>query len=235
MEKRFQVYAFEEIDSTNSEAKRQVLNGISLPALFVADRQTEGRGRRGKTFFSKGGLYMTLAVNMGDSAEENVKITTIAASAVAKAIEKLTGQTVGIKWVNDIYIEGRKICGILAEAVYDKDGRIKAVIIGVGVNLNVESFPDDIKDIAGALNCPTLDKMVLAEEISRQILDSDHDFMEYYKSKSIVIGKPIMYQKNNLWYDGVAIDINDEGGLIVKTEEGITETLSSGEITLRVK
>lgn len=238
MRKELKVYTFDEIDSTNSEAKRQVLNGVTMPSLFVADRQTMGRGRRGKSFFSKGGLYMTLAADVGWSAEQTVKITTIAAVAVAKAIEKLTDQEVGIKWVNDIYLKGRKICGILAEAVYDNDGRIKVVIIGVGVNLNVKGFPDDISDIAGSLICPTLDKMVLAEEISHRILDiieNNSDYMEYYKARSVVLGKPIAFLKNNVWYDGVATDINDAGELVVMCDNGKTEILSSGEISLRLK
>lgn len=237
MGKQFDVFRFDEIDSTNNEAKRQIEKGLELPALFVADRQTAGRGRRGKSFFSEGGLYMTLALTPSKVAEENVKITSIAAVAVSKALEKLTKQAVDVKWVNDIYLNDKKICGILAEAVADQDGKIKAVIIGVGVNLNVSEFPDDISDIAGTISCPNLDKMVLAEEISCQILEimkSGSNYMEYYKSKSIVLGKTISYLKNSVWLEGVAVDINDEGGLIVKTVDGKTDTLTSGEISIRI-
>ncbi len=235
---KLQVFVFEEIDSTNSEAVRKLNEGISTPALFVAERQTAGRGRRGRSFYSDGGgLYMTLAVNC--SAENSVGLTTLAAVAVAEAIENLTGISAKIKWVNDIYVRDKKVCGILCESVTDKQsGEMYAAIIGIGINLNVKEFPNELDGIAGNLGCNQLSKNLLAAHITNRILElieSDEEYISSYKQKSLVLGKEIFYIKNDVQYDAVAADITENGGLIVKNADGSTETLTSGEITLRIK
>ena len=230
----YDTYKFDLIDSTNSEARRQVLSGIKLPALFVAKRQTAGRGRRGKSFWSVGGLYMTLALRAEDINTD--KITTLASVATAKVIEKLSGETVGIKWVNDIYKGGLKICGILAETVTDNiTGKPLAVIIGIGANLNVNAFPKELDGIAGSLKLKGIEPYTLAEKIAETLLDmieENEDFMEYYKSRSTVIGKDICYTKNGECYIATATNINPDGSLEVLLDDGETEILTSGEISL---
>ncbi len=236
--KDIKVCVFEEIDSTNSEAVRRLREGISTPALFAAERQTAGRGRRGRSFYSDGGgLYMSLAVNC--SAESSVGLTALAAVAVVDAIEKFTGISAKIKWVNDIYVSDKKVCGILCEAVTDKQsGEMYAAIIGIGINLNVKDFPNELEGIAGNLGCNQLSKNLLAAYITNRILellDSEEDYISLYKEKSLVLGKEIFYIKNDVKYNAVAVDITENGGLVVKNADGSTETLTSGEITLRVK
>ena len=142
------------IDSTNNEAKRLISDGkITAPTCLTAKEQTAGRGRQGKSFFSPDtGLYMTVVFPVDFPISSQVTMTTRTACAVAAAIEECTGKAVGIKWVNDIYTDGKKCCGILCEAVNDyEQGRMKFVVIGIGINIYTKEWPDDLKDIAGSL------------------------------------------------------------------------------------
>ena len=231
------VYFFDEIDSTNSEARRRLLSGLALPALFIARRQTAGRGRRGRSFYSEGGLYMTLALPP-QSAFDAVPITACAASATAMAIEELCGVKTGIKWVNDIFVSGKKVCGILAEAVTDPEtGKALGLIIGVGVNLN-NAIPEELEGIACSIICPDLSPETLAKAITDKMLaafSNKQAYMAYYRTHSMVLGQKVRYIQNDVTYDAVALDIDDMGGLKVLHPDGTTQTLTSGEVTLRIK
>ena len=158
-----------EVDSTNAYAKKLLKEGREPPFLVIAESQTMGRGRLGKPFFSpKGGLYMSLALKYSGSEE---RITLAAAVAVCRMLERYCGVNPHIKWVNDILVDGKKVCWILCEAVCGQDGGINAVIVGVGVNTQGEEyvFPDELKDIAGAVRS-TLGNQALAYEIAREII-----------------------------------------------------------------
>ena len=196
-----------------------------LPMLISAKSQTAGKGTRGRSFYSKGGgLYMSLALKVDDAHLQ--KLTVLAAVATAKSVEKLSGKEVGIKWVNDIYLEGKKVCGILCERVEN------AVVIGIGINLSVKAFPDEIKNIAvnlGKINRKKLAKNIVNEILS--MLKSEEDFIPYYKSKSVLIGKEISYIYDGSEYKGVAVDIDNLGGLVVETN-GEKQTLTSGDVML---
>lgn len=230
--KGVKVYAFDRIDSTNNEAVRRIKQGIKLPALFIAKSQTAGKGTRGRSFYSNGGgIYMSLAADVKDTRLQ--KLTILAAVATAQSIEKLTGKEVDIKWVNDIYLGGKKLCGILCERVQNEtNDKTLGVVIGIGVNLTVEKFPEEIKDIA--VNLGNINRNKLAKEITKRIislLSSNEDFMEYYKSKSIILGKEVSYIQNGVIHNGTALDIDTTGALIVK-ENGETAILTSGDVTL---
>lgn len=230
--KGVKVYAFDRIDSTNNEAVRRIKQSIKLPALFIAKSQTAGKGTRGRSFYSNGGgLYMSLAADVKDTRLQ--KLTILAAVATAQSIEKLTGKEVNIKWVNDIYLGNKKLCGILCERVQNEtNDKTLGVVIGIGVNLTVEKFPEEIKDIA--VNLGNINRNKLAKEITKRIislLSSNEDFMEYYKSKSILLGKEVSYIQNGVIHNGTALDIDTTGALIVK-ENGETAILTSGDVTL---
>ena len=230
--KGVKVYAFNRIDSTNNEAVRRIKQGIRLPALFIAKSQTAGKGTRGRSFYSSGGgLYMSLALKTDDIRIQ--KLTILAAVATAQSVEKLSGKKVDIKWVNDIYLGGKKLCGILCERVQNEtNDKTLGVVIGIGVNLTVEKFPEEIKDIA--VNLGNINRNRLAREITKRIislLSSNEDFMEYYKSKSIILGKEVSYIQNGVIHNGTALDIDTTGALIVK-ENGETAILTSGDVTL---
>lgn len=225
------VRAYDVIDSTNLEAKRLLLSGVRSPALIVADAQTAGRGRLGRSFDSPrgAGVYMSLILK---PAGDMVSVTTKTAIAVARAIEALTGIAPDIKWVNDLYVNGRKICGILAETVSNVPG----VVIGVGVNMLKREFPDDIRNTAGALDTHEHRERMIAAIANEMhdIIELGGEYMHEYRRRSLVIGKRIAYTQNGATQAATALDIDDNGGLIVRLDNGDTRTLSTGEISLRL-
>ena len=231
---------FDSIDSTNNEAKRNSESLSDKPVLFVANHQHSGRGRLGRTFYSpkNTGLYMSLMLKNNKDAQNIVSITTATAVCVCDAIKELCDIEPKIKWVNDIYIENKKVCGILCEAVTNPyEGTIDGIIIGIGVNISTTDFPAEITDIATSLRC-NIDKAHLCALITDKILSMYQDFknnsfIDKYKSYSMVLGKEITYIENNIPKTATAIDVDPNGGLVIKTDDGL-KTLSTGEITIRV-
>lgn len=212
------------VDSTNNYAKA---HDITSPQLITANRQTSGRGRLGKSFYSPegSGIYMTLAIKAPASPEY---ITIATAVAVARVIKHLGAENIGIKWVNDIFSNGRKVCGILCERTNDK------VIIGVGINLTTQEFPEEIADIAGALNIKADRNTVIAKitsEIFNVMALSPLEIIAEYKNYLFILGKKVKYKKNGVVHTAVAEDVNEYGNLIV-TSDGKKDILSSGEISL---
>ncbi len=228
-------------DSTNSEAKRLLAGGFCGTGLVVADEQTGGRGRLGRSFYSPpgSGVYMSLIIKPGFGISDAVFITTAASVAVVRAIEKLTDKKPQIKWVNDIYIHDKKVCGILTEAVTDfESGSVESVVIGIGINLYSEAIPDEIKNIAAGLDDESVNRTELIgaviTELSVVLSDLKHaDFMEEYREHSLVTGKKITYTHGSMSGEGIVTGIDDFGGLTVETEHGEI-TLRSGEISVRL-
>lgn len=230
-------------NSTNAEAMKMLQDGkITHGALIVADEQTQGRGRMGKTFFSpKRGLYMSVCLckNIENLADVMI-ITPAAAVAVRRAIAKYTDKDARIKWVNDVYIDGRKACGILTQADIDfESGKAGTFIVGIGVNFVNQDFPDEIKDRACALfeDEPCVTRSEMIAEIYSQLIAltdnlADHSFMEEYKRYSLVLGKEITYAINNEPKRGIVEDIDSNGGLIVR-EGGGRRILTCGEISIK--
>lgn len=231
---------FDEIDSTNSEARRQIEQGMTSPALIISDTQTGGRGRMGRSFYSPAstGLYMSMVLKATDNAVDTVRLTTAAAVAVALSIEELCGISTEIKWVNDIYLNGRKICGILCES-FLSDG-VRYAVAGIGVNLHTSDFPPDIRDRAASLNPSEKIRNSLAAHIANTLWRFWGDMtvpqiMEYYRGHSMVLGKNIVFSEGGEVFCGVAEDIDDCGALCVRLENGSHRLLSSGEISLRLE
>ena len=239
------VIPFETTDSTNTQAKLYCGQfkdeGISSPVLFVAQHQNSGKGRLGRSFFSPAdsGLYMSLLIKADNIANDIVCVTTATALCVADAIKKLCSIEPKIKWVNDIYIDNKKVCGILTETVNNPDTmKIEYLVIGIGVNIGITKFPDDIKDIATSLPLKT-NKNKLCAYITDNIVGElsrigDRSFIERYKELSLVLNKEITYIENDITKTATAIDIDSNGGLVIK-DETQTKTLSTGEITVRLK
>ena len=244
--KGLDIEVYKELDSTNVYAKQLAVQGALHGTVVLAEEQTAGRGRRGRSFYSPGstGIYMSIILRPNMEANEAILITTATSVAVAKAIETVTRIKTGIKWVNDIYIDEKKVAGILTEAVTDfESGKIECVIVGIGINFSTpkNSYPDEIKKIATSLyeNKPNdITRNQLVAEIINQVLASfknlqSKEFIEDYKEKSIVIGRDIYILSNNSKTKAKAIDIDEQGGLIVLTEDGVVKTLNSGEISIR--
>ena len=239
------IIPFETTDSTNTQAKLYCGQfkdeGITSPVLFIANHQNSGKGRLGRSFYSPAdtGLYMSLLIKAEEIGSDLVCVTTATAVCVANAIQKLCNISPKIKWVNDIYIENKKVCGILCEAVTNFETmKIEYVIIGIGVNVATDFFPNDIKDIATSLPAKT-NKNKLCAYITDNIIDelsriNDRSFIEKYKEMSLVLGKEITYTENDETKTATAVDIDNNGGLVIETENG-TKTLTTGEITVRLK
>lgn len=237
-----EVFAFSEIDSTSSEARRCALAGQSAPALFIAESQTAGRGRMGRSFFSPKvtGLYMSLLFSLGDSLSQTVGITCAASVAAVRAIRRVAGTNTDIKWVNDIYLNGRKIAGILAESFFVGERRFCVVGIGVNISTAETDFPIELRDRAGSLMADGDIRIPLAEAFARELWAlisalPDKSFMDEYRESSAVLGKKIVFAENGIEYRATAKKVFDDGSLEVWLDSGEVRVLSSGEISLRIK
>lgn len=238
---------YDELDSTNNRMKEYIYSGKRDVDLIVADSQTMGRGRMGRTFDSPSGhgIYMSMLVQSGMQGDNVLLITSAAAVAVVRAIRSLTGLEAMIKWVNDIYIGGRKVCGILAEAVSCGNQGID-VVLGIGINVTSSNdmFSMKTREIAGSLydSGPDNQGAVSRNEIIAGVANEFYniynniekrEFISDYRKYSNVIGKDVRFLKDEAWVSGKAIDIDDDGALIVDTCEG-SVLLNTGEISLRL-
>jgi len=237
------VYTCKTVGSTNDEAKKAVAAGLTGEAIFAADEQTAGRGRRGRSFYSpKGsGLYFTAVLRTGQSLWDAAAITTAAAVAAAKAINAISASEARIKWVNDVFVDGKKVCGILTEAVTDlESGGVNALIVGIGVNLRTSSSPEELSGIAGnAAEGQNVIRCRLAAEIFTRLKNycdrlPDKSYMDDYRAMSAVIGKTVAFERDGKEYEAAALDILDDGGLVCRTAEGDI-TLRSGEVSVKLK
>lgn len=225
------IRVFDSIDSTNSYAKGE-FNGS--PLIVLADGQTDGRGRLGRSFFSPSGtgLYMSIALKLPIPTDV---LTVVAAVAVSRAIEDFSDKCAQIKWVNDIFIDGKKVCGILCEALSCKDGAADSVVIGIGINLSTESFPEELSHIAGSLGDWDYDRNELAARIFAELLyllsRDKAAVLKEYEDRLFILGKEIAFVKGGSSRKGVAFGINEDANLLVDVDGEIV-ALSSGEISL---
>ena len=240
-----QVEIFDTVDSTNTLAKKKALELAPHGAVYIAEKQTGGRGRLGRSFYSPAntGLYMSVVLRLPITMEQATMVTITASVAVSRAIEKLTSQAVGIKWVNDIFVEGKKVCGILTEAAADfETGRVQYIVLGIGVNCTTAetSFPEELQSIAASIQLKDA-RNVLAGTILNELFsliskmgesDSGRKIIAEYKAHSILIGKEISFEEAGVKHSGLVMDINDKGNLVVKDEANIVRTLFAGEVTL---
>lgn len=233
--------------STNQDAKLAAANGAPHGSVFVANEQTAGRGRRGRNFVSMqgNGIYMSIILKPLLTASDAIYMTTAASVAVYRAIKAVTKKEVLIKWVNDLFYDGKKVCGILTEAVTDcETGLIDSIILGIGINFNIptEKVPEELKDIAGALyhgNTDGVSRNQLIAEIIGQVLqvcmDSEsREFLKDYREKSMVLGKEINILGSVAPKKATAVGIADNGGLMVEYEDGGMETIHTGEVSIRL-
>ena len=227
------VLKFDVLSSTSSYA-RENANCLSLPCIIVAYSQTNGRGRRGNSFYSPEGtgLYMTL---LFEPKEMNPLFTPAAAVAVCEVIEKDFGITPQIKWVNDIFLEDKKVCGILCETFAANNKRL--VSIGIGINLTTRNFPESLPDAASlGIEC---DKEALAEKISKAFLaltepDKSDYILNEYEKRLFIIGRNIGFSENGVLYSAKVKGINEVCNLIVEMPDKKEKILSSGEISVKL-
>ena len=239
-DKGIRVAVFDVLDSTNTEARRQAVGGCTAPALIIADSQSAGRGRMGRSFYSPSsvGLYMSVLLNVREDMTETLRLTTLAAVAVTQTIEALCKIKAEIKWVNDIYLNGRKICGILCES-FSVSAEERYAVVGIGLNLYTEDFPPQLKDIAASLMPERGMREAFAVEITERLLElfdckDDEKAIEYYRERSIVIGENIIFTENGVPCKARACDVAAQGRLVVRLDDGKERILSSGEISLKL-
>ncbi len=233
------------VDSTNDECKRQAEKGCQSGLLVVSDCQTGGKGRLGRDWYSKPaeGLYMSILLKPNISPLEAPQLTLLAGMSVAKAIKKITGLNAGIKWPNDVVVNGKKICGILTEMSAEIE-RIRYVVTGIGVNINNEVFGKELKEKATSVFLETgkkykrnifIDHIVsrLTEYYSLYCKEGFAAFKDEYNSLCLNVGK-IVRTSGNIPIKGKALGVNDKGELLIETDTNIVP-VRSGEVSVRLK
>ena len=241
-----EIRVFPCLPSTNQEAKRMALERAEQGSAVLAEEQSAGRGRLGRSFFSPrgNGLYMSVILRPKADVSNAVLITTAAAVGVCRAIDTVTGRHPQIKWVNDLYLNEKKICGILTEAVTNfETGVIESVVVGIGINFkgSQSTLPEELRHKAGFLYTdepPATTRNHLAAEIINQLcILCDtlelRSFLPEYRMRSMIIGEQIRFLRNQVWSEALAVDIDDNGGLIIALSDNKRETLSSGEVSVR--
>lgn len=233
--------------STNALVREKANQGCPEGCVIVACEQTAGRGRYGRQFFSPAdtGVYLSLLLRpTAYSPQQATCLTAAAAAAMCQAIEAVTGQQPGIKWVNDIFLHGKKVCGILTEAAVGLEtGALDYMVLGAGVNLYppAEGFPEEIQSIAGSVlerSCPEAKNRLVGEFLNRFWYFYTHPecraYLEDYRARSLAIGQNVTVLSAGRAVSAYAYGIDDDFRLLVRYGSGKTEALSYGEIRIQL-
>lgn len=242
------IQVYKETVSTNQNAKEAAVSGLAGHGSFViADSQTGGRGRRGRSFYSPEGtgMYLSVILEPQGTLSESLVLTTAAATAVYKAVRRICGIELDIKWVNDLFYKGKKICGILTEAITDfESGNIEYAVVGIGVNIFMteDGFPDELRQVAGALygsreDAAAVDRNRLAAEVVNCLLEEVRDLKvsREYVEHNLVLGRRIRIVDGDRTRFARALSICPDGRLKVQEEDGTYSVLSYGEISICVE
>lgn len=223
------IRCFDSIDSTNLHAKAWARDGAPFGAAVLADCQTAGRGRMGRSFFSpEGGLYLSVIL---PPQQAPGRLTTLAAVAVRRAVLARLGPPLQIKWVNDLLHNGRKVCGILVEGIADATGLTHAVL-GIGLNTFSAAFPEELRAKAGSLIVP--DREGLAAAILNEVhagLPRIPAHMPAYRAHCVTLNRPVSFVHEGEKRTGIAREVDDDGGLLVDTPDGELR-LFAGEVSV---
>ena len=235
------------VPSTNALVREKANQGCPEGCVIVACEQTAGRGRYGRQFFSPvdSGVYLSLLLRpTAYSPQQATCLTAAAAAAMCQAIEAVTGQQPGIKWVNDIFLRGKKVCGILTEAAIGLEtGTLNYMVLGAGLNLYppAEGFPEEIQSIAGSVlerSCPEAKNRLVGEFLNRFWDFYSHPecraYLEDYRARSLAIGQNVTVLSAGRAVSAYAYGIDDDFRLLVRYENGDTEALSYGEIRIQL-
>ena len=234
------------VSSTNAVVREKANLGEPEGFLTLANEQTSGRGRLGRSFFSPPGtgLYMSLLLRPQNyAADQAVKITTMAAVAMSEAVEAVSGEKVEIKWVNDLYLRGKKICGILTEGSFSlENGALEYAVLGVGVNVYPpeQGFPQEFAETAGSVF--TTRQNDAKNRLAAEFLNSFYRYytscdqtayVEQYRGRSSVIGKRVTLLSGQEKTSAFVLGIDDQCRLLVQYDDGKKACYSSGEIRIR--
>jgi len=237
---------YHQIDSTNKEAKKLAASGEKEGTIVISEEQLAGRGRLGRTWISPAGtsIWMSVILRPSIAPTDASKITLLAGLAVCEGIKEATGLPVQIKWPNDLVLHNKKICGILTEMSAEME-KINYIILGIGINVNTDSFPEDLKNTATSLKIEG-EKEYDRKEIVKAILmyleqyyelymknQDMEDLLEKYKNHCLTLGKEVKIIHRNEEFIGKAVDLSKEGELMVEKQDGQVITVFSGEVSVR--
>lgn len=243
----FNLEVRQSVTSTNTVAKEMAAQGAKAGTVIIAREQTAGRGRMGRSFYSPtdSGIYLSIILRPVINLEDSLLITTAVAVAVAKAIETIAQVKADIKWVNDIYISDKKVCGILTEAAMNfENGSLEYAVVGIGINIETKDFPTEIKNVAGSIFTDKPEDSPVSSLLTAEVLNNiaecmnsltDKQYVEEYSRRSFLIGKDIDVIKGSKTTPAKAIAIDEKARLIVEYEDNTQETLNSGEVSVRIQ
>jgi len=240
------IYFYNEIDSTNNEAKKKAEDGATQGTLVITEFQNSGRGRRGKKWLSPSGsgIWMSFVLKPAIHPYGASMITLVAALSVVGALKNIKGLECNIKWPNDIVVNGKKICGILTEMSSELDA-VNYVIIGIGININITEFDEQIKDIASSVFLETglmIKRSQVVADFAKYFEKYYSIFMqtqdmsgliEKYNGLLVNVGREVKINNINNQFIGNAIGINEKGELLVKKKDGSVEKVIAGEVSVR--
>lgn len=244
----WQVHWFETIDSTNTRLKAMAANGAPHGTVLAAGHQTGGRGRLGRSFHSPAGagIYLSVLLRPNCRAEQLMHLTCAAAVAACDALETACGYRPGVKWINDLVANGKKLGGILTELSVDpSSGLVSYAIIGIGINCAQapSDFPDALQNIATSLLAvtgkqPNQEAVAAALihalfKMDAQLLEKQADIMAQYRRDCVTLGRQILVIEAAGTQPGTALKIDDRGGLVVRLDDGTVKSVSSGEVSVR--
>lgn len=236
---------FDTIDSTNTAAKAMAFRGAPHGTAVIADSQTGGRGRMGRSFHSPGGkgVYLSLILRPGCRADALMHLTCAVGCAMCDAVETVSGIRPGIKWINDLVCGKRKLGGILVELGIGSDGTVDYAVIGVGINCTQEAgeFPQSLTATSLRMECGReiprealiAAMLVSLEEMSRNLLAGQEAILARYAANCVTIGKEVSLQKGEAVRHGIATGIDSQGALLVRFPDGHTEAIAMGEVSVR--
>ena len=245
---RDNMYVYESVDSTNTQCKRLAMNGAVDGTVVMAEEQTAGRGRKGRSFQSPQGLGLYLSILWRPQCEPSrlLPLTSLAAVAVSRAMERVTGERADIKWPNDLLLRDKKIAGILTEmALEGESGQIDYVVLGIGINVHHKAadFTEEVAAMASSLDAvlgvtvsrPRL-AAVLMEELDilrREVMWQPELYLDEYRQRCVTIGRTVQVVRGEERKAANAIDVDEQFGLAVRYEDGTEETVRSGEVSVR--
>ena len=238
---------FDSIDSTNTRARELARQGAPHGTVLIADHQTGGRGRRGRSFHSPAGsgIYMSVILRPHCTPQQIMHLTCAAAVSMCDAVASAVGFRPGIKWTNDLVCGKRKIAGVLTELGFDNRGNVDFAVIGIGINCCQQEadFPEDIRSIAGSLTSisgQSIDRAVVAAammdalyRMDTELLTGKAHILNRYRKDCITLGKEISLVRGEEIRHGTALDIDDAGALIVRFPDGTAAAVNSGEVSVR--
>ena len=231
-----ELHVFESLPSTNRTAHEAAVTGAREFYTVVAKSQTAGRGRMARSFHSPvGGAYFSVILRPTLPMADYGRITPVAAVAVHRALLRITGENTEIKWINDLLLDRKKVCGILAESGTDQNGK-PFVILGIGINTADVDFPPELQDRATFIPCR--DNMALIRAVLEELADYEKligngAWLDYYRRHCAFLGETVQVIKGDGIRYGTALEILSDGALLVDFGNGYTEELRGGEISLR--